>query len=122
MALSAMSKDLKAYSVGKVMPCMVQEGDPYPQWPDNAEVPESQSEVEFRLAAAKTIKGHSTRILKRNSTLQEGDPYPEWPDDAEVPESESEVQFRLAAAETIKGRGNELFKEVRRNPFGASHA
>ena len=43
----------------------VQEGDPYPEWPDDAEVPSGQSEVEYRLAAAETIKGRGNELFKQ---------------------------------------------------------
>lgn len=44
---------------------LLQEGDPYPEWPDDVEVPESQSEVHFRLAAAETIKGRGNELFKQ---------------------------------------------------------
>ncbi|CAL5224429.1 g7113 [Coccomyxa viridis] len=44
---------------------IAQEGDPYPEWPDDAEVPSGQSEVEYRLAAAETIKGRGNELFKQ---------------------------------------------------------
>ncbi|CAK0785606.1 hypothetical protein CVIRNUC_008817 [Coccomyxa viridis] len=42
-----------------------QEGDPYPEWPDDVEVPQSQSEVQFRLGAAETIKARGNELFKQ---------------------------------------------------------
>ena len=49
------------------MHCCValQEGDPYPEWPDDVEVPQSQSEVQFRLGAAETIKARGNELFKQ---------------------------------------------------------
>ena len=94
------------------------------KWPDNAEVPESQSEVEFRLAAAKTIKGHSTQNIEAQLYFAGG----------AIPTPSGQMMQRClshgergpiqasSCRDHSKDAGNELFKEVRRNPFGASHA
>jgi hypothetical protein len=42
----------------------LQEGDPYPEWPEDAEAPEGQSEAAFRMAAAETIKGRGNELFK----------------------------------------------------------
>ena len=49
------------------MHCCValQEGAPYPEWPDDVEVPQSQSEVQFRLGAAETIKARGNELFKQ---------------------------------------------------------
>jgi hypothetical protein len=44
-----------------------QEGDPYPEWPDDAEVAPGQSEVSFRLAAAEVIKAKGNELFKQAS-------------------------------------------------------
>lgn len=44
---------------------MRQEGDPYPNWPEDAEVPPGQREVDFRMAAAEAIKGAGNELFKR---------------------------------------------------------
>ena len=43
----------------------MQDGDPYPEWPEDAEAPEGESEVSFRLAAAETIKGRGNELFKQ---------------------------------------------------------
>ena len=43
----------------------MQEGDSYPEWPEDAEAPEGESEVSFRLAAAETIKGRGNELFKQ---------------------------------------------------------
>lgn len=43
----------------------VQEGDPYPQYPDDAEVPQGQSEVAFRVKAATDIKALGNDLYKK---------------------------------------------------------
>lgn len=42
-----------------------QEGDPYPQYPDDADVPEGQSEVAFRVKAATDIKALGNDLYKK---------------------------------------------------------
>ena len=43
----------------------VQEGDPYPQYPDDADVPQGQSEVAFRVKAATDIKTLGNELYKK---------------------------------------------------------
>ena len=43
---------------------LLQEGDPYPEWPEDAEAPEGQSEAAFRMAAAETIKSRGNKLFK----------------------------------------------------------
>ena len=43
----------------------VQEGDPYPQYPDDADVPQGQSEVAFRVKAAADIKALGNDLYKK---------------------------------------------------------
>ncbi|KAL3130719.1 hypothetical protein ABBQ38_000068 [Trebouxia sp. C0009 RCD-2024] len=42
-----------------------EEGDPYPQYPDDADVPEGQSEVAFRVKAATDIKALGNDLYKK---------------------------------------------------------
>jgi len=55
----------------KISAMLVQEGDPYPEWPDDAEVPAGESEVQFRLAAAETIKGRGNELFKQVRALHQ---------------------------------------------------
>ena len=43
----------------------MQEGDPYPQYPDDADVPQGQSEVAFRVKAATDIKALGNELYKK---------------------------------------------------------
>lgn len=43
----------------------MQEGDPYPQYPDDADVPQGQSEVAFRVKAATDIKSLGNDLYKK---------------------------------------------------------
>lgn len=43
----------------------MQEGDPYPQYPDDADVPQGQSEVAFRVKAASDIKTLGNELYKK---------------------------------------------------------
>ena len=43
----------------------MQEGDPYPQYPDDADVPQGQSEVAFRVKAATDIKTLGNDLYKK---------------------------------------------------------
>lgn len=45
-----------------------QEGDPFPEWPEDAEVPEGQSEAAFRMTAAETIKAKGNELFIQVST------------------------------------------------------
>ena len=49
----------------KISAMPMQEGDPYPDWPEDAEVPPGQREVDFRMAAAEAIKGAGNELFKR---------------------------------------------------------
>ena len=42
----------------------MQEGDPYPEWPEDAEVPAGQREAAFRLAAAEDIRAKGNTLFK----------------------------------------------------------
>ena len=42
----------------------MQEGDPYPEWPDDAEVPPGQREADFRLTAAEAIRAKGNALFK----------------------------------------------------------
>ncbi|EIE27802.1 cyclophilin-type peptidyl-prolyl cis-trans isomerase [Coccomyxa subellipsoidea C-169] len=44
---------------------LTEEGDPFPEWPEDAEVPEGQSEAAFRMAAAETIKAKGNELFKQ---------------------------------------------------------
>jgi len=43
---------------------LAQEGDAYPEWPEDAEVPPGQREVDFRLAAAEAIRARGNALFK----------------------------------------------------------
>ncbi|CAL8463756.1 g3290 [Coccomyxa elongata] len=44
---------------------VIEEGDPYPEWPEDAEVPEGEAEVSFRIAAAETIRSKGNEFFKQ---------------------------------------------------------
>ena len=45
----------------------LQDGDPFAQYPDDADVPEGESEVAFRIRAATEIKGIGNELYKKAS-------------------------------------------------------
>ena len=45
----------------------LQDGDPFAQYPDDADVPEGESEVAFRIRAATEIKGIGNELYKKVS-------------------------------------------------------
>lgn len=56
------------YSSG-VLYLRLQDGDPFAQYPDDADVPEGESEVAFRIRAATEIKGIGNELYKKASDL-----------------------------------------------------
>ncbi|KAK9836289.1 hypothetical protein WJX81_002323 [Elliptochloris bilobata] len=82
-----------------------EEGDPYPEWPDDAEVPPEQREVDFRLAAAEAIRAKGNALFKvgeHQAALQRYNKAMHWldPDSFEAggpPPSAGEIQ-RLGLA------------------------
>lgn len=51
-------------------PFYVQDGDPFAQYPDDADVPDGESEVTFRIRAATEIKGIGNELYKKARHLR----------------------------------------------------
>ncbi len=44
---------------------ILQEGDPFPEWPEDADLPEGEAEFSFRIAAAETIRSKGNELFKQ---------------------------------------------------------